>query len=211
MKKNDGSKNKSSNIVLKIGITYIIPIFLLIFGLILISSQAWRMLFERTYFISQDKSDSITLERMAYNINGKEVAKPYIMQKFASLTVDSIGINNVDIYEGKDDQSLLKGIGHDIGSNMPGENMLCVLTGYRNVYFGKLRNIEKDDEVKIETSYGTYYYEVDNIDVTDRDIFDFINYFEKGEKLVMYTQYPFESVGTTTQLYVVTCRFMRVE
>ena len=61
MKKNDGSKDKSSNIVLKIGITYIIPIFLAICGALIIFTDLWKQTFRRFYFLCNEvlKSSSI--------------------------------------------------------------------------------------------------------------------------------------------------------
>lgn len=211
MKKNDSSKNKSSNMVLKIGITYIIPIFLAIFGLICVSQEGWRYLFGRLYFFGNKDTNISQMQKTEYKINGHIVTRPDNTNYFAKLTIESVGIEEANIYEGHFDQSLKLGIGHYSGSSMPGQNQTCALTGYNSKEFNRLKNIKKDDSVAIKTSYGTYYYKVNDIQITDKEIYEYVDFFKKGEKLILYTQYPFDTIGKTNQLYVINCEFLKVE
>ena len=213
MKRNDSShkKSKSSNIVLKIGITYIIPIFLAICGATIISIEGWNALFERCCFSPNKTSETADIKLAEYTINGKAVNKPFLCQQFATVSVNSVGINEANVYEGYKEKTLKLGIGHNIASYIPGEGRVTALLGYGSMEFGKLKNINKDDQVIITTSYGKYYYRVSEITTAEKTNENFIDYNEKTEKLVMYTDYPFDTVGETKQYCVVSCNFEKVE
>lgn len=211
MKKNDGSKDKSSNIVLKIGITYIIPIFLAICGAVMIFKEAWSYTFERFYFSPNINSEESKIKLAEFNINGQKVNKPFLYQQFATITVNSIGINEANIYEGYRYDTLKLGIGHHISSKIPGEGGVTVLLGYGSMEFGKLKNINIGEEVLVTTSYGKYYYKVYDTKIVEKTDENFIDYNEKVEKLIMYTDYPFDAVGETNQYFVVSCSFEKVE
>lgn len=215
MKQDISSKNKSSNIILKIGITYIVPIFLVVIGAFIVMLYCWNYLFGKLYFgegslDSINKSYAAESQRASYNMNGKEIIKPYMHEKFAKIDIGTIGLY-ADIYEGTLEKSLEMGIGRNVRGGMPGEGRNCVLKGYRSGEFAKLKDVKIGDEVKIETEYGKYYYKVVKMDIINIDQLETMDYFGKTEKLTLCTGYPFEALGKEQQEYIVSCEFLRVE
>ena len=211
MKRNDSSKDKGSNIVLKIGITYIIPIFLAICGLTLVFTDVWKEIFVRCYFSKNYDLDGTDNDTIAsYNVNNKSINMPTIETKFATIEILSISLKE-DIYQGSYDDIMSLGIGHNTLSKLPGFGENCILRGLNSKQFKNLDKVKKDDEVIITTEYGKYFYKVSDISTVAKDDESFMKKFKHEEKLTMYTDYPFGQMVNTGQKYVVTCDFIRCE
>lgn len=215
MTRSDSSKSnhKSSNILKKIGITFIIPIFLAICGALIVLSSAWSYISTGlTYgnlIFQKPEINEDSLSRKVYRINGKDVYRPYLRDAFATIKVPSINLDKT-IYEGDDEETLAMGIGHYQGSLLPGEHGNFVISGHRDTDFMPLQDIKIGDEVIVETSYGKYHYKVSSIDIVKPDNVSLVaptNY----EKLTMYTCYPFSYIGSAPERYVVSCEYVKVE
>lgn len=206
------SEHKNSNIIRRIGITLIIPIFLAICGVLIILSSTWNYIsagldYSNLFFPKTDISNQVA--RRVYDINGSKVTRPYIGDKVAQLVIPSIGIDK-PIFEGDDDNTLKKGIGHYQGSLLPGEGGNFVISGHRDTDFLPLQDIKKGDDIIVETSYGKYYYKVNSIDIvkpSDVYVAAPTNY----EKITMVTCYPFNYIGSAPQRYIVSGEFVKVE
>jgi sortase (surface protein transpeptidase) len=69
--------------------------------------------------------------------------------------------------------------------------------------FNGLKNVSKGDVVKISTSYGNYKYTVTGTKLTtdeDKSAYDLNS---KKENLILYTCYPFDSIGLTNKRFFV--------
>ena len=215
MKQDESSKNKSSNMVLKIGITYIIPIFLAVFGAVIISAYGWNYLFGRFFMpkgtFAEKNTSSQQVERATVVINGKTIYRPSLGEKIAILKIDSLDVD-FNVFQTSVQGDTEKGIAHNVFSMLPGEGGNCVLEGYGAKGLSKLENINKNTEINLETSYGKYCYKVLSTDIINKDDEDsVIDYFGKGEKLTIVAGYPFNAIGEAPQSYVVTCEFIKVE
>ena len=92
---------------------------------------------------------------------------------------------------------------------MPGEGGNVVLAGHRETVFWPLEQIEIGDEVIVETSYGIYTYEVEEIYVTEpSDVTPTTPTDE--ERLTFYTCYPFIKYGPTPERFIVVAKFISV-
>lgn len=204
------SKHNNFSVVRKIGITFIIPIFLAILGVLLFLIVGWNYISTSVNLGSVlFEKDEVNVKECKYEINNKEVTLPKVGEKFATLKIDSIGLNS-DIYEGDDEQELSIGIGHNMNSAFPGEGGNVVLCAHRDGFFAPLQYIKEGDKVSIVTGYGTYIYEVNKIWVTnpeDMTVTEPSDY----EMLTMYTCYPFNYIGSAPQRYIVQCKFIKVE
>ena len=107
------------------------------------------------------------------------------------------------VYYGDDDAILKKGVGQDFSSSQPGFGRLIVLCAHNNMYFNALKNIEIGDKVEIETSYGTYSYEVKETKIVNENDSSAFDYAIDHEKLIMYTCYPFDMLAHTPNRYFV--------
>jgi sortase A len=87
-------------------------------------------------------------------------------EPFALLTISSIGLDEVVVYEGVDRDSLKSGPGHMEGTPLPGQVGNAVVSGHRTTYgrpFFDFDLLEIGDEVTVETSIGTHVYEIREI------------------------------------------------
>lgn len=107
------------------------------------------------------------------------------------------------VYKGDDDNILKQGIGQNFASSQPGFGRMILLCGHNNTYFNALKNIELDDIVEIETSYGTYEYKVTDMKVVDENDSSAYSFDTDHELLVMYTCYPFDMLSRTQYRFFV--------
>ena len=77
----------------------------------------------------------------------------------ASIEIPRLGISAV-VAEGVDTLTLRRAVGHIPGTGLPGEPGNIVLAGHRDTFFRPLRNIERNDIVKLVTPLGEYRYRV---------------------------------------------------
>lgn len=107
------------------------------------------------------------------------------------------------IYMGDDYDILSIGVGQSFASFQPGFDRVIVLCAHNNTFFNPFKNIEVGDIVDIETSYGTYSYEIKETKVINETQTDAIDYSLDHEQLVMYTCYPFDMLSHTPYRFIV--------
>ncbi len=141
-----------------------------------------------------------------YNFDQRQLLSyPKYGKKYATLKIEKMNLK-LPIYFGDTLKILRYGIGQYAGGFFPGENGTIILAGHNTAaYFKKLDVLKKGDKVVIETSYGTFTYEVDSSKVVkETDLKAFPIQHEK-EMLIMYTCYPMNHsvVGRRKKRYVV--------
>ncbi|HEX9093571.1 MAG TPA: class D sortase [Coriobacteriia bacterium] len=121
---------------------------------------------------------------------------------------ESIGILSIPalnrrlpIIQGTGANELKEGVGHFIGSVLPGEADNCVLSGHRDTVFAGLGKLKTGDRLIVETSAGTYTYEVRRIRIVDKDDRTVIVPADHAV-LTLSTCYPFRFVGNAPDRYV---------
>jgi len=108
----------------------------------------------------------------------------------------------VMVREGADEGTLSKAVGHIPGTAMPGTPGNVGLAGHRDTFFRALRNIRPDDTIELETTEGTYRYQVSSTRiVTPRDVS--VLKPSGGETLTLVTCYPFYYVGSAPKRFIV--------
>jgi sortase A len=122
--------------------------------------------------------------------------------KIGTITLESLGIS-WPIIEGTEEDQLSQGVGHYIGSVLPGINDNSILSGHRSTVFGRLGELKKGDRILVETSVGTFVYVIIEFKVVDRADQTVIQPTD-DPTLTLTTCYPFGNVGNTTQAYIVT-------
>jgi sortase A len=109
---------------------------------------------------------------------------------------------SVVVVEGTSNKSLRRAVGHIAGTALPGQPGNVGIAGHRDTFFRPLRNIQRDDVIKLTTSNGEYRYRVvstrvvspDNVAVLDSD---------EDEVLTLVTCYPFYFVGPAPDRFIV--------
>lgn len=202
-------KIKTSKLIKKMGITFVIPIFMLIVGVGIMLTSAWSLITETMTLGSLVFArPSVHFEERTFEINNKAVYRPAIGDNFGRLKIPSVELDKPVIH-GDDDDSLKQGVGHYAGSTIPGEQGNVVLSGHTNTVFRPLEYVNIGDEVILEVEYGTYKYKVKDIVIVDEEdpeyvITEVVDY----ERLTLYTCYPFNTLGRAPQRYVVICEFV---
>jgi len=109
---------------------------------------------------------------------------------------------DVAVLEGLGAIPLLRGVGHDPTSALPGESGNVVLAGHRDTHFRALRDVRPGDRIDVTTADGAFRYRVDTVLVVNPDRTDLLA--DEGEEiLTLVTCYPFYWIGPAPQRLVV--------
>ena len=107
------------------------------------------------------------------------------------------------IIQGTGADELKRGVGHFTQSVLPGEEDNCVLSGHRDTVFAKLGELKIGDQLIVQTSAGTYTYEIKRIRIVDKDDKTVIVPADHAV-LTLTTCYPFRFVGNAQDRYILT-------
>jgi len=135
-----------------------------------------------------------------------QLSFPKYGDEYGTLSVDASGIVS-PLFVGDDATQLLHGAGQYYGSVFPGDIGNTVITGHTNSIFKTLGEAQIGDDIRLELTYGTYVYEISNIEIkryTDQSILA----SSEEQILTLYTYYPFDYIGNTTDRYVVTAKLV---
>ena len=105
------------------------------------------------------------------------------------------------IIQGTGVEELKKGVGHFIQSVLPGEKDNCVLSGHRDTVFAELGKLEIGDQLIVQTSAGTFTYEIKRIRIVDKNDKTVIVPVDHAV-LTLTTCYPFHFVGNAPDRYI---------
>jgi sortase A len=108
----------------------------------------------------------------------------------------------IDIIEGTGTKELKKGVGHYVGSVLPGYSDNSVLAGHRDSVFRNLGDLKIGDLMTVRTDYGTFVYEVHKIRIVKADDKTVI-VPSIYAVLTLSTCYPFRYVGNAPKRYIV--------
>ncbi len=122
--------------------------------------------------------------------------------RIGTITLESLDLS-WPIFEGTHEAQLSQGVGHYIGSVLPGVIDNSILSGHQSTVFARLGELEKGDRILIETNAGVFVYVITMFEVVDRSDQTVIQPSE-DPILTLTTCYPFGAIGTTTQAYIVT-------
>ena len=204
------NKHKSFSLVKKIGITFIIPIFLAIIGALIVMSAGWNYITRGMNIGAAIFAKPIVnVEKKQLEVNNKIIYKPAVGDVLGSLKIASVNMD-INIYQGDDEAQLGIGAGHSVYSTIPGEQGKVVLAAHRDGFFAPLEFVKEGDEVIIETDYGKFYYKISKLWIAEADDMTVTAPVNK-EMLVMYTCYPFHFIGSAPNRYIVECGFVRAE
>lgn len=195
-------KQRRRHFLKKIGITLVIPLFLMVVGSMMMLIPLWGMISETINYSSLIfYNPNVEVQETQFTINDQIMYRPLIGSQFATLKIENVELE-VPILQGEGKDELRKGVGHYVGSLLPGEGGNIVLSGHRETAFYPLKDVEIGDEVIIETDYGQYLYQISDIYITTPD--DITPTIPTDtERITMYTCYPFVKWGPTPERYVV--------
>lgn len=126
---------------------------------------------------------------------------PQLGDNIGTITLPTLDLS-WPIFEGTTEEQLTLGVGHFVGSVLPGVQDNSVLSGHRNTVFGRLGELGAEDEILVSTSAGVFTYEVREFRVVEKTDRSVIVPTETAV-LTLTTCYPFKSLVATTQAFIV--------
>ena len=117
------------------------------------------------------------------------------------LEIPKLDVSSV-ILEGVGSQTLRVGVGHVLGTSLPGQPGNVVIAGHRDTFFRPLRKIEICDEVSVDTTADIYHYQVRSFEIVDPRNVNALRFHNKNE-LTLITCYPFSYIGPAPKRFVV--------
>ena len=118
-----------------------------------------------------------------------------------TLEIPALG-QTFPIVEGTGDAELKEGVGHYVQSVLPGEADNCVLSAHRDTHFSRLEELQVGDRLIVQTSAGTFTYEISGIRIVDKDDRTVIVPTDHAV-LTLSTCYPFNYVGSAPDRYII--------
>jgi sortase A len=117
-----------------------------------------------------------------------------------SLTIPALK-QTLPVIEGTGADELKKGVGHFTQSVLPGLEDNCVLSGHRDTVFSRLGELKIGDQLIVQTSAGTYTYEIKRGRIVDKDDKTVIVPADHAI-LTLTTCYPFVYIGSAPERYI---------
>lgn len=106
------------------------------------------------------------------------------------------------IFQGTGENELENGVGHFTQSVLPGEGDNCVLSGHRDTVFTEIGDLKKGDQLIVQTSAGTFTYEVTGTRIVKADDKTVIVPIDHAV-LTVTTCYPFNFIGSAPERYII--------
>ncbi len=96
------------------------------------------------------------------------------------------------VLEGSSGRNLAFSVTHLSASGMPDENKTMILSGHRDSHFSYLKDVQKGDEITVQTTQGTFTYQVTELRVVDSTK-EQLN-INNQQELILSTCYPFDAL-----------------
>ena len=106
------------------------------------------------------------------------------------------------IFEGTDDATLDRGVGHLVGTPTTGEPGNLVLAGHRDTFFRPLKKIREGDEIYVTGPEGVSRYKVEFTQIVGPEATEVLR-STGGATLTLITCYPFRYIGNAPDRFIV--------
>jgi len=154
---------------------------------------------------NQNTNDILKISNLgdqANLISSADMTLPRYGDVYANLTIDGTGVD-APVYFGDDNAILRKGVGQYCGSMLPGFGSTTLIGGHVNTYFKGLEKVEVGNIIDVNTTYGAYKYTVTDLKIVDYQDKSAYDLSANHDNLILYTCYPFGTLGFTSQRYFV--------
>ncbi|MFY9822415.1 MAG: class D sortase [Thermoanaerobaculia bacterium] len=120
---------------------------------------------------------------------------------FGRIAIPRLDVSTI-VLEGVDGTTLRRGAGHIPETALPGDHGNVGIAAHRDSFFRALKDIRKNDIVRLETLEGTFRYKVDWTRIVTPDETSVLDY-TGDPALTLVTCYPFYYVGSAPQRFIV--------
>jgi sortase A len=119
----------------------------------------------------------------------------------ARLSIQKIHLRAM-VREGSDDNTLDVALGHIPGTALPGQRGNVGIAGHRDRLFHRLAEVNRDDQIQLQTPAATYTYQVDDMAIVNPEALNVLA-TGHGAQLTLVTCYPFNYIGSAPKRYIV--------
>jgi sortase A len=126
------------------------------------------------------------------------------IEPIARLEIPAIDLS-VMVLEGTDELTLNRAVGRIEGTALPGEPGNVGIAGHRDSFFRGLKDLSKDDLVRVTTLSGVYQYRVEDIEIVKPTTLRVLK-DSSSPTLTLVTCYPFYYVGDAPKRFIVKAR-----
>ncbi len=122
------------------------------------------------------------------------------------IEIPRLGVSAI-VLEGVESSTLRRGVGHIPDTPLPGGAGNVGLAAHRDSFFRALKDIRKNDTVRVKTLAGTYRYRVEWTRVVEPEQTEVLSPdVDTGGELTLVTCYPFNYVGSAPHRFIVRAR-----
>jgi sortase A len=125
------------------------------------------------------------------------------------LRVPKLGIE-APIFEGTDDLTLNRGVGHIAGTDPLGGSGNTGIAGHRDGFFRGLKDVKVGDRIEIETRSKPLAYVVDRVVIVSPDDVSVLQ-GQGRPALTLVTCYPFYVLGSAPKRFIVEAEIIQAE
>ena len=119
------------------------------------------------------------------------------------IEIPRVGVSAV-VLEGSDDTTLRRGVGHIPETSLPGVGNVG-LAAHRDSFFRGLKDIRKNDIIRLQTLEGTFRYRVEWTEIVQPEETQVLRQ-EGTSELTLVTCYPFYYLGSAPKRFIVRAR-----
>jgi sortase A len=117
------------------------------------------------------------------------------------IEIPRIGVS-VAILQGTTAKTLRLGVGHIAGTALPGQPGNIGVAGHRDTYFRNLKDIQRNDQILLQTAVGVDRYAVDWLQITAPGDGAILTLSDTSG-LTLVTCYPFHYIGAAPERFIV--------
>ena len=199
MQSNYKRKIKATIIPLIVVLIYLVIIYIIVY---IFFSDTISRAFGLIDIMSVEKSEEKKDIRMDEKLDSL-VSYPEYGTQYGKIKIQSLDIE-LPLYYGDTLSILRNGVGHSSGSYFPGEggSILCMAHNTSGM-LKKLPEVKNGEKIVIETSYGTYMYEIYDTKIVKETDLEAAPIQKDKECLMLYTCYPVDAIGHTDKRFFV--------
>lgn len=127
---------------------------------------------------------------------------PYYGEAYGSLTISGTAVDCA-LYYGDSEVQFAGGAGTYTGACIPGEGGSILIGGHTGTYFRDFESAELGADICVETRWGTYHYEITDMQVIRYDDPEAYDLEAAEENILLYTCYPFGQITPTEYRYMI--------
>jgi len=155
--------------------------------------------------------DQTRTQRVENNVarHGVLIPRPQSGELIGKIEIPRLHVS-VMVLEGTAPGILKIAAGHINGTALPGSTGNIGIAAHRDTFFRPLREIGPEDLIVVTTSYGTFQYVVDGLEIVDPHHVEVLGQRTDPE-LTLVTCYPFTFIGPAPKRLIVHAHQRRPE